>query len=126
VAQPDGTAEAIARDGQVRLWWDETPVDLFFDTIAVHGDAARHRRRVSFAGTQIPVLGPEELAIFKTMFDRTRDWADIEAMLAAESLDADAVRESLQAMFAPGDHRFARLEEALRRARTDAAVARAR
>ena len=31
VAQPPGTVERIARDGQIRLWWNETPVDLFFD-----------------------------------------------------------------------------------------------
>jgi hypothetical protein len=117
VAQPEGTAEAIARDGQIRLWWDETPVDLFFDTVPVHRDAARHRERVSFARTQIPVLGPVELAVFKAMFDRTRDWADIEAMLAAQTLDLDAVRETLQTMLEPGDRRFGRLDEALRRAR---------
>lgn len=120
VAQPEGTAEAIARDGQIRLWWDETPIDLFFDTVPIHHDAARHRERVAFARTQIPVLGPVELAVFKAMFDRTRDWADIEAMLAAEQLDLDAVRETLQTMFASDDHRFARLEEALRRARASA------
>jgi hypothetical protein len=120
VAQPEGTAEAIARDGQIRLWWDETPIDLFFDTIPIHDDAARHRERVRFARTQIPVLGPVELAVFKAMFDRTRDWADIEAMLAAEQLDLDAARESLQTMFPADDHRFGRLEEALRRARADA------
>lgn len=121
VAQPDGTAEAIARDGQIRLWWDETPVDLFFDTVPAHADAARHRRTVGFARTRIPVLGPEELAVFKAMFDRTRDWADIEAMLAAETLDLDAVRETLQTMVADNDHRFARLDEALRRATAERA-----
>jgi len=120
VAQPDGTVETIARDGQIRLWWDETPVDLFFDTVPIHDDAARHRQRVDFARTQIPVLGPVELAVFKAMFDRTRDWADIEAMLAAQTLDLDAVRETLQTMFAGDDHRFARLDEALHRARADA------
>jgi hypothetical protein len=119
VAQPEGIAEAIARDGQIRLWWDETPIDLFFDTVPVHADAASHRRRVAFASTQIPVLGPVELAVFKAMFDRTRDWADIEAMLVAESLDLDAVRETLQTMLPDDDRRFARLEEALRRARAD-------
>jgi len=117
VAQPAGTAEAIARDGQIRLWWGDTPVDLFFDTAPVHDDAARHREQVSFARTRIPVLGPVELAVFKAVFDRTRDWADIEAMLAVEQLDLDAVRDVLQTMFEPGDHRFDRLEEALRRAR---------
>jgi hypothetical protein len=120
VAQPDGTTEAIVRDGQVRLWWDETPVDLFFDTVPLHKDAARHRARRRFASAQIPVLGPIELAVFKVMFDRTRDWADIEAMLAARTLDVDAVRETLETMFEPDDDRFARLEEALRRASAEA------
>jgi Nucleotidyl transferase AbiEii toxin, Type IV TA system len=120
VAQPAGSAEVVERDGQIRLWWDETPIDLFFDTIPVQVEAARHRERVDFARTQIPVLGPVELAVFKAMFDRTRDWADIEAMLVAEQLDLDAVRETLQTVFAAGDHRFARLEEALRQARMSA------
>lgn len=120
VDQPDGTAEAIRRDGQVRLWWDETPIDLFFDTVPVHDEAARHRARVPFARTQITVLGPVELAVFKAMFDRTRDWADIEAMLVAQTLDLDAVREWLETMLPADDQRFARLAEALRRARDDA------
>jgi len=113
---PPGTEDVIARDGQVRLWWDGTPVDLFFDYVPVHGDAARNRRRVPFEGIRIPVLGPVELAVFKVMFDRTRDWADIEAMVAAGSLDLDAVRSSLQPLLDADDHRFTRLEEAVARA----------
>jgi len=110
------------RDGQVRLWWDETPVDLFFDYAPVHADAARHRRTVPFAGTEISVLGPVELAVFKAMFDRTRDWADIEAMVAASSVDVDAVLASLQTMLGREDPRFARLDEAVRRGAEQAAV----
>ncbi len=119
IAQPEGTEEAAARDGQLRLWWEETPVDLFFDTVPLHDAAARHRRVVPFARTEIPVLGAEQLAVFKAMFDRTRDWADVEAMLAAGTLDLDAVRETLATMFDPADHRFARLDESLRRARAE-------
>jgi hypothetical protein len=119
VAQPPGTEEVVVRDGQVRLWWDETPVDLFFDSVPVHQDAARHRRTVAFAGTRIPVLGPIELAVFKAMFDRTRDWADIEAMLAAGTVDLDAVRDTLRTMLPADDPRFARLDESLRRATGD-------
>src|SRR5205823_10449019 len=95
VSEPTGAAEVIARDGQIRLWWDDVPVDMFFDYVPIHADAARNRRRVPFAGTRIPVLGPTELAVFKVMFDRTRDWADIEAMLGAGTLDLDAVRAEL-------------------------------
>jgi hypothetical protein len=121
-AQPEGVAQlpeteqTIAREGQIRLWWDETPVDLFFDSVPVHADAARHRKTVAFAGTKIPVLGPIELAVFKAMFDRTRDWADIEAMLAAGTVDLDGVRATLRTMLPAEDPRFARLDESLRRA----------
>jgi hypothetical protein len=117
VAVPEGTAAAIERDGQARVWWDDTPVDLFFDYAPLHAEAARHRRSVPFAGTEIPVLGPVELAAFKAMFDRTRDWADLEAMLAAETLDLDALRAALRTMVAGDDPRLARLDEAVRRAR---------
>jgi hypothetical protein len=111
VEQPPGTAETIARDGQIRLWWDGTPVDLFFDYDPVHADAARHRRTVPFEGERIPVLGPIELAVFKVMFDRTRDWADIEAMAERGTLDFGAVRATLRRMLPGGDARLARLAQ---------------
>jgi hypothetical protein len=116
VAQPEGTAQTIARDGQIRLWWDETPLDLFFDYVPVHADARRNRRTVPFEGTRIPVLGPTELAVFKVIFDRTRDWADIEAMLAAGTLDVDSVKATLRTLLDRADERFARLDETVRRA----------
>lgn len=116
VAHDAADAAAIARDGQARLWWDDTPVDLFFDYAEVHHAAARHVRTVPFGGARIPVLGPVELAIFKAMFDRTKDWADIEAMLAARTLDPEDVRRGLAPMLPGEDPRFARLDDAVRRA----------
>jgi hypothetical protein len=113
VVRPPDAEDTVARDGQIRLWWDETPVDVFFNYADIHDEAARHRRTVPFAQTRIPILGPIELAVFKVMFDRTRDWADIEAMLAAGSLDLDGVRSRLQTLLDADDHRFARLEEAV-------------
>ena len=110
IAQPPGTAEAIARDGQIRLWWDETPVDLFFDYIPLHDEAARNRRTVPFEGEQIPILGPVELAVFKIMFDRTRDWADMEAMTEAGTLDTGAVRKAVESLVGADDPRLARLD----------------
>jgi hypothetical protein len=115
IEQPAGTAETIARDGQIRLWWDDTPVDLFFNYAPIHEDAARHRRTVPFSQTRIPILGPVELAVFKVMFDRTRDWADIEAMLTAGTLDLAAVRSALSGLLDADDDRFARLDEAVAR-----------
>ena len=53
------------------------------------------------------------------MFDRTRDWADIEEMLSAGTLDVDAVREHLEQLVGGDDERIARLAEAVRRAEPD-------
>jgi transcriptional regulator with XRE-family HTH domain len=114
VAHDERTAEAIVHDGQVRVWWADTPVDLFFSYEPVHAEAARNRRMVPFEGEEIPILGPVELAVFKAMFNRTRHWADIEAMLAAGNLDADAVRDRLASLVGAGDERITRLDEALR------------
>ena len=111
IEQPPGTAETITREGQVRLWWAGTPVDLFFDYVPIHADAARNAHIVEFAGTRIPVIGPVELAVFKAMFDRTRDWADIEAMASARTLDFAAVDATLRTLMDDDDPRLTRLAE---------------
>lgn len=116
VEAPGDVDARIERDEQVRLMWDATPVDLFFDYAPVHAEAARRYQTVPFEGIEIPILGPVELAAFKTMFDRTQDWADIEAMIAAGTLDLDEVRETLHGLVGAKDFRFERLEEAARRA----------
>ena len=113
VERPEGIEDVLAREGQTRLWWGETPLDLFFNYEPIHVQAAANARNVPFEGTEIPVLGPVELAVFKAMFDRTRDWADIEAMSAAGTLDSDAVRAELRRLAA--DERIARFDEAVRR-----------
>jgi hypothetical protein len=76
-------AQVVERDGQVRVMWDSTPVDLFFAYDPFHDAAGRAVRRVPFAGTTIPILSPEHLAVCKVVFDRPKDWVDIDALLAA-------------------------------------------
>lgn len=111
VVHDEHTAGLIARDGQVRLFWDETPVDLFFDNVPVHEQAAAHRRSVPYEGMRIPILGPVELAVFKVMFNRSQDWVDLENMATAGTLDVDAVGATLVSMLGPDDPRLARLAE---------------
>jgi hypothetical protein len=56
------------------------------------------------------------LAVFKVMSDRTRDWADIEAMVAAQTVDLAAVRTELGQMLESDDERWQGLDDAVRRA----------
>ncbi|MDX6632233.1 MAG: hypothetical protein QOG26_238 [Solirubrobacterales bacterium] len=118
ISQPRDTVDRIVRDGQIRLRWGDVPVDLFFSYEPVHEDAAQHSQSVPFAGVSIPVLGPVELAVFKARFDRTRDWADIEAMITARKLDVEAVRSALRRMLGDDDQRLDRLDEVEREALT--------
>jgi hypothetical protein len=81
--------EVAERDGQVRVMWEATPIDLFFSVLPFHDEVQRGTRHVSFGDRTIPVLDCTSLAVFKAMFARPRDWVDIEAMVEARSLDAD-------------------------------------
>ena len=118
VTRSDADAERVRRDGQVRVFWDDTPVDLFFTTHAFHDLARVHVDRVPFAGVTIPVLGATELVVFKAFFDRTKDWADIEAIVKADSADLHAAIGWLVDLLGGDDGRVARLRALLRTERS--------
>jgi hypothetical protein len=100
-ALPDGVAvtdddlDRIRRDGQTRLWWESTPVDVFFNTTPFHERTAARARIEPFMGVDVPFLACRDIAVFKAFFDRTKDWADLEEMSAAGTLDVDAVLGTL-------------------------------
>jgi len=90
------TARVLSEDGQVRLWWGETPVDVFLNVHPFHNELAARVLLVPFEGQRIPVLDCTDLAVFKALYDRTKDWADIEEMVAANTLDASRATAELQ------------------------------
>ncbi|MCU1586510.1 MAG: hypothetical protein JWN31_3 [Frankiales bacterium] len=100
--------KAVRRDGQVRLFWDRTPVDLFFPQHELHGLVAARVLEVPFGGASIPIISATDLAIFKSLFDRGRDWVDIEAMLDYGEVDRREVQRWLIRLLGDVDHRVAR------------------
>ena len=96
---------------QARLWWDRTPIDVFFNTVAFHEEIARRIRVEDFAGHRIPFLACRDLAVFKAFFDRTQDRADLERMAEAGTLEADAVIDVLTAHLGTDDPRIKRLQQ---------------
>jgi hypothetical protein len=99
----------IVRDGQARLWWDATPIDLFLNTTPFHAAVATRVRWEPFAGVELPFLSCEDLAVFKAFFDRTKDWADLEAMQEAGTLDVPAVVGVLATLLGRDDDRVERV-----------------
>lgn len=104
--------EDLNRDGQVRLWWDRNPVDLFFSYDPFH-DAMQHSaRKVPFNQETIPILSPEHLAVCKAMFDRPKDWLDIEQILVAtDPLDVGEIEDWLERMVGRENPRVEKLSE---------------
>lgn len=109
VVVTDSDRAAIAADGQTRLWWGQTPVDVFFNTTDFHRAAADRCRFEPFGGADVPFLSCRDLAVFKAFFNRTKDWADLEEMQAAGSLDLEAVLGVLVRYLGAADDRIDRL-----------------
>lgn len=109
--------ERVEREEQVRLWSTTGyAVDLFFSYADFHAVASRRARRVPFAGQQIPILDCTDLAVFKAMFDRTKDWADIEEALATGSVDVRRLRTWITRMVGSEDPRHAMVDRSISRA----------
>ena len=102
----------LERDGQVRLWWGRNAVDLFFSYDEFHEEMPKKSRKVPFADTTLQILSPEHLAVCKAMFDRVKDWLDIEQILVAtDPIDLAEIEAQLTRMVGPADPRIAKLEE---------------
>jgi hypothetical protein len=109
VSRSDGDSVALERDGQIRLWWEQTPVDIFLDTTDFHLETAQRRQFHDFGDRSIPFLGCSDLAVFKAFFNRTKDWADLEEMIAIGSLNVDQSLGVLVRYLGEDDDRVERL-----------------
>ncbi len=109
VGQSAADRWALEREGQTRLWWEQTPVDVFLDTTEFHVQAAQRRQFHEFGGRSVPFLGCSDLAVFKAFFNRTKDWADIEEMIAIRALNVDQTLGVLVRYLGEDDERVERL-----------------
>lgn len=111
VACSDDDRALLQRDGQARLWWGTTPVDVFLNTTPFHDAVAMRSRRERFNGAEVPFLSCTDLAVFKAFFNRTKDWADLEEMAVAGTLDRQRVVGVLAEYLGINDQRVARVLE---------------
>ncbi len=109
VAHSADDLERLIRDTQIRLWWDATPVDLFLNSTPYHQEVQTRVRWEDFAGQKVPFLSCPDLAVFKAFFNRTKDWADLEAMQDAGTLDTRHVTAVLTEYLGADDERLIKL-----------------
>jgi hypothetical protein len=104
--------EQVESAGQTRLDWDGTPIDVFLNILPLHDGVAASVVWVPLQGREVPVLDCASLAIFKAFFDRTRDWADLEAIAEAAPGEIEAAARTVGQLAGPDDpatQRLARL-----------------
>lgn len=111
----------LDRDGQARIRWGSTPIDLFFSYDAFHEACMERRRVFPFGeGESIHVLAAEDLIVFKAIFDRAKDWRDIAEIAFAldveDELDRARIESWLERIVGRDDERFRRCAEALAQA----------
>jgi len=105
----EGDIGKVERDGQTRLFWDGVPIDVFLNNLPLHDAVANAVVWVPLEGRQAPVLDCASLVIFKSFFDRTRDWGDIEAVAVATPEDIEAAAEAIAKLVGEDDPSYKRL-----------------
>jgi hypothetical protein len=115
-ASATDVVELIRRDGQARVVWEQTPIDLFFAYDAFHAAAEAARRSVPFADTTIPILAVEHLVVCKVIYNRPKDWVDIDTILELDTaVDTAEVLRWVGRLAGDKDRRYERIAAVLTR-----------
>ncbi len=114
-----GAAAELRRQHQVRLFWPDpdqpahagTPIDIFIPAHPTfHHRLNRRAEPVSLAGVELSIVTATDLTILKALFDRSKDWVDLEAMLERGVVDGDDACRGLAELLGGGDTRIERLQ----------------
>ena len=73
----------------------------------------RHESRLQpFGDHRLPILAPEHLLVCKVIFDRPKDWLDIEQILVCvQGIDITEIRAWLDRILGADDPRMRHFEE---------------
>lgn len=110
------TIERIWRDDQVRIMWpvdgeNDLPLDLFFIAGDFHEVVRTRTEVVPMMDASVRILSATDLTVFKALFNRSKDWPDIESMLRAHdsTVDLDEAIRWVAEIVGSGDPRTERL-----------------
>jgi hypothetical protein len=91
--------------------WAGMRIDVFTPSIDFSYEALRTRKRCTVGGVDAWYLSAESIAIFKLLFFRSKDVADLERLVAVAELDARYVRRWIVEMMGEDDPRVVKWDE---------------
>lgn len=108
--EDDRARKESDRDGMFVAWFGPIRVDVFTPSIDFSWEAERTRVRHRIGAREAWFLSAEALGVFKMLFFRTKDLADMERLVAVQGpgLDRAYVRRWLVEMMGEEDERVAR------------------
>ena len=113
------TTEAIPslrEHGFCRVSWRGTRVDVFLPLIEFYQSARQRRKQVNLGDQPIVIWDAETLAVFKMMFFRRKDLADVEQILRTQGslLDQAWIRDQLLKLYSARDPRLSQWDDIVR------------
>lgn len=111
----DAALESARTRGDFKLWWQEMRIDVFVASLPFYDSVRQRIRRAPLGGRPAWFISPEDLAVFKMLFFRTKDILDLERLIAfmGASFDRVYVRDRLIELVGLDDERIARWERIL-------------
>jgi len=106
------TEEQVAflkQDGQVRLLVGRYPLDIFLAEHEFHDEMRMMSSMRPFGDRELPYISATHLTVLKAMFNRSKDWVDIESMLRHGSVDVQRAIGWLVTLQGPDEEAPARI-----------------
>lgn len=109
-------SEEAVNDGMFVVRLDGMRVDLFVPSIPFAWEAAKTRLRLGYGGRDAWYLSPEALSVFKLLFFRSKDLADLERLVATQGgrMDLAYVRRHIAEMMGEDDERVSTWDRLVR------------
>lgn len=105
--------ESLREHGFCRVSFNKLDVDVFVPLVPFYEIARTRRKQVQLHGQPLLVWDAESLVVFKMMFFRRKDLADVEQVLVTQGIQFDHswVREQLVGMYGARDPRLTAWDE---------------
>jgi hypothetical protein len=111
--KPAAVLQSLQEHGFCRVSYQGVRVDVFLPIVPFYEAARQRRKMVQLSGQSIAIWDAESLVVFKMMFFRRKDVADVEQILRSQivNLDCDWIRGHLIDIYGQRDPRVAQWEE---------------
>ena len=107
------TLQSLREHGFCRVVRHGVRVDVFLPMIDFYEQARQRRKQVDLGDQSIFVWDAETLCVFKMMFFRRKDLADVEQLLRTQraQLDREWIRQQLATLYGTRDPRLSQWDE---------------